>query len=395
MLIAIGTLGLANKEHLKFLQKYGELEEETEKQKKFKLEVKYYRRASEYRRKHQRTKTAVDLLPRNFLVSFISEYDSFLGKLLREIFFICPEILQGSDKTMTFSELTLLNSMEDAREYIVEKEVESVLRKSHSDQFSWIENTLKLVLRKGLYSWPCFIEITERRNLFVHADGAVSNQYIKVCKQYGVKLNNDLKPGDRLDVSHEYLDKAFQCLYEIGVKLTHVLWRKLKPDDIGRADLSLIDITYELLADEQYEMAKTLLDFGTETLKKHHSDINRRILVINRAQAYKWAGDEKTSASILEREDWSACGDNFKICVAVLKNDFENAIQLMSKIGSSGSIKEHEYLDWPVFRSFREQPDFPNTFKATFGHLPEKIEEIDIGSETEDEVEPEPESTVH
>ena len=55
-------------------------------------------------------------------------------------------------------------------------------------------------MTNNLPSFKDFIEISERRNLFVHTGGIVSEQYIEVCKKYGCIIEN--KVGDNLDVDH-------------------------------------------------------------------------------------------------------------------------------------------------------------------------------------------------
>lgn len=182
----------AGDEHLKFLEENGELEEETDKVKRFKLRPEHYRKALQLRRRYERMKTALRLIPRNFLVSFVSEFDAFIGQLLKATYYLQPELLNASEKQMTFSDLSKMSSIEAARELIVEKEVESVLRKSHSDQFAWLERNLSLKLRQDLDSWPHFIELTERRNLFVHCNGEVSHQYLAVCRLNGVDVSGRL-----------------------------------------------------------------------------------------------------------------------------------------------------------------------------------------------------------
>ena len=126
--------------------------------------------------RYQRLQTARDLVPRSLFVALVSQYDAFLGRLLRTIFILRPEMLNASEKPLTFAQLSAFKSMEEARDFVIEKEVESILRSSHAEQFRWMENRFGLTLTKGLDIWPKFVELTERRNLFVHADGKVSRQ---------------------------------------------------------------------------------------------------------------------------------------------------------------------------------------------------------------------------
>src|SRR5690606_26404612 len=114
--------------------------------------------------------------PRSLLVSLVSHFDAYVGRLIRAIYLRKPELLNSSERKLSFEELVRYDSIEAVREFVIEKEVESVLRGSHVEQFRWMERTYDVPLTKGLDSWPLFVELMERRNLFVHTDGIVSSQ---------------------------------------------------------------------------------------------------------------------------------------------------------------------------------------------------------------------------
>lgn len=321
-------------------------------------------------KKMNRSITALSVLPSKFLVSFVSEYDAFLGSLVKGILDCKPELLDLSDRTIKFSDLKDMGSIEAAHNHFLEKEVETLLRKSHSEQFESLKSKFSIELKKGLDSWPTFIELTERRNLLVHCDGVVSTQYLKVCKEHGVSIPDDVIIGTKLTTSKAYLEDAYLCLYEIGVKLTQVLWRKQFACDLEHADGSLISVTYDLIHEEEYALASCLLDFSVCTLKKWGSDSKRKTLIINRAQSYYHAGATDKCRAILDAEDWSSCGDEYQICVDVLKDSYEDATERMKRIGASGKLEETDYLVWPVFKDFRLLDEFKSTFKDVFGKEP-------------------------
>lgn len=327
----------------------------------------HYREWKYLLRKYEHFSLSRTLLTRSLLVSQISQYDAYLGRLLRTIFLRKPEILNGSDKKISFEMLSQFESLDVAREYILEKEVETILRSSHSDQFKWIERTFDLPLTKGLDSWPLFVEITERRNLFVHTDGVVSSQYIAVCNLNKCQLDESIKEGVRLGVPQEYFRNAHQCIYEIGVKLGHVLWRKLFPGEREEADSNFIRLTYDLIDNGKYDLACGLLDFACSDWKKFHNEANHLTLVVNRAQAYKWNGDEERCKKIMKAIDWSAKRDEFRLSDAVLADDWPRAIKVMKRIGHDGPVDKTDYRDWPLFRNLRKQEAFLTAYEEIFG----------------------------
>ncbi len=343
-------------------------------------------------RRARRTSMANSIVPRSFLVSLVSQYDAFLGALVLAIFNTRHEMLKTSGLMLSFSQLSEFSSIAAARDYILEKEVENLLRKSHAEQFDWLEEKFSVRLREGLHTWPTFIEVTERRNLFVHCDGVASSQYFKVCRENKVVIEEGVALGSRLRVSPPYFEIAYRAVFEIGVKLAHVLWRKTHPGDLKAADQNLADVTYEVIRDEEYDLAITLLEFACTVLKKHSDDESRRVFLVNLAQAYKWTGMSDKTAEIMSREDWSAIGDKFKIAKAVLADDFDEAATLMTKIGVEGDVPKAGYRDWPLFKEFRKSAIFQETFLRVFGEPAVKVETLDkaSGEATDDAPNPKP-----
>lgn len=334
------------------------------------VNAEYYHRHNGMRKIKMRLDTARTTVPSSFVVALVSQYDAFLGRLIQVLFTLKPDAVNVSDKTLSFSELLDFGSIEAAKNFILEKEVESLLRNSHAEQFIWLEKKFDILLKKDLKVWPDFIELTERRNLLVHTGGIVSSQYIKNCKEHGVSLSEDIKPGKQLFINAEYVTKAYECIFEIGVKLAHVLWRKVNPATRSDADNNLNNISYELIGEGKYKLAACLLELATSTVfKKDSSESIKRMLTINKAQAYKWMGDLNKANATLSAEDWSATRDDFKLAVAVLTDDFAEATRIMRKIGNSKdpeAVKSHDYIDWPLFQEFVKSSEFLEAYEEIF-----------------------------
>jgi hypothetical protein len=326
-----------------------------------------YRQWKRLSRSYEHFELARMLMPRSLLVSLVSQYDAYLGRLLRVVFLQKPDILNGSDKKLSFESLNSFSSIDEAKEYILEKEIESILRSSHSEQFRWMEKTFEIPLKKGLESWPRFMEITERRNLFVHTDGVVSSQYISVCSQNKCILEENITEGKILNVPQEYFEEAHATIYEIGVKLGHVLWRKLLPEDRENADTHLTNLSFDLIDRGKYALAIRILDFACEEIKKFSNELHQLTFIVNRAQAYKWNGDHNRCSQIMKSVDWTAKGDQFRLADAVLSENWEFAAQVMRRIGRSDSVDQTAYRDWPLFSDWRKQDDFLKAYAEIFG----------------------------
>lgn len=366
-MMAIGQARTSSRERLnEFLTGECKPYDDGSGKKGYMLEGNQYLRLRKFKNRDQKVALAQLLVPRALFVSLVSVFDAHIGRLIRHLFRVRPEVLSSSANTLTYSQLVEFGTVENARDYVVEKEVETVLRKSHTEQFDWLEAKFGLPLRKDLPAWPTFIEVTERRNLFVHSNGIVSRQYLEVCKRNSCPISQNLCVGGPLSLKGEYFWAAHECLFEIGVKLSQVLWRKVQPDDIKAADGSLVTVCYELLVEGRYQLARILLDFATEILPKYSSDEYRLTFVINRAQAYKWLGNEEKARNILSAEDWTAKANKFKLAQMVLLDDFKAAAEFMRRIGSGEHMDTHAYREWPLFKEARKSKEFADAFEEIF-----------------------------
>lgn len=322
-------------------------------------------------KKHKRSKERLDVsyfhLPRALLVSLVSAYDSYLGDLVKALFALRPELIDSSNRQLTLKELSSFASIEAARDYLIGKEVESLIRDSHIKQFEWLENRFDVTLRKGLAAWKTFVEVTERRNLYVHCDGVVSDQYISNCEKHGVDITSVVRDKRLPEILPDYYIDAWECIYEIGVKLAHVLWRKLSKD-LQPSDDSLIEGVYELLEEEDYRLAAELGKFSACVLPRHSNSLCRRTLLVNYCIALRLGGNENECMKVLDAEDWSDSDDSFRLANLVLRKDFQAAQKLMLEVGTeSKRLSRRNYEVWPLFSEFRNSDEFKGAYKTLFG----------------------------
>lgn len=309
---------------------------------------------------------AFSLIPRNTVVAMVSLYDAFLADLLECAYKVKPELLNACEKEFSYSEIVQFESIDNLKKHIIEKEVESIIRESHIKQFEILSKKFNVELAKDLDSYNDFIEITERRNLFVHKNGKVSSQYLKTCKGRPIDHNDeDIQIGEELDASPMYVEHCYKTLFEIGVKLGQVIWRKLE-NDLEKADDSLIDIGYTLIKNRKYQLACIITDFSCKPYVKHFNNENEYILQVNRALSYYLNGDIDKCKEIIDVIDWSGTELKFQMAYKVLLEQFDDAIIIMKSIGKTDKMRS-AYADWPLFNSFRNTQQFKNTYKEIYG----------------------------
>lgn len=354
----------ANDDFTNFLKENVEEIEDDKGKKRVLLKSDELKKFEDLERNASTSSLASKIIPESLFVSLISQYDAFLTRLLRAIYEIKPDVLNGSERNLTFSQLVEMETIERAREFIIDKEVDTVLRKSHSEQFDYLEKLIGVKLRENLPIWQTFIEVTERRNLLVHCDGVVSNQYLKNCIEHKCKTDK-LKVGERLGVEPRYFSEAYNCLYEIATKLSHTIWRKLLVTNLEDADKELNDVCYHLISTNSFQLADILLEFGCSQ-KKHFNDSLQNVFIINGSLSKYLQNKKEESKAILDKKDWSASSDSFKLAYAVLSDDFEVAYDIMLKIGDNGDVDSPDYKQWPLFNIIRNEQKFKDTYKTIF-----------------------------
>lgn len=114
-----------------------------------------------------------DTLERSLYVNIFSTLDQFTGNLISVLYQKKPELFKSINREITLSDALQYESLEELRQVVLDKEIETLRRNSYAEQFKDMERMFSITLTK-FDSWPHFIENTQRRNLFTHCDGVVT-----------------------------------------------------------------------------------------------------------------------------------------------------------------------------------------------------------------------------
>lgn len=315
-----------------------------------------------YHRDGECAALAIQNISRNTVVAMVGCYDALIGDMVRIIFHAKPEILKAYGVSIAASDIFAFSSIKDVEDHLINKQVESVLRGSHEEQLEWFENKLGIKTCKSFSHFPDFIEITERRNLFVHTEGKVSQSYVAKCNKAGLEVAVNI--GDILYATSQYIQKSYDVLMETGIKLSQVVWRKFNLG-IDTCDEILQDITFDCLTSHQYKLAQELLDFATNDVKKYSSEEFGWVFRVNHALSYYLAGDLEKATTMVKSHDWSALDIKYRLAEAVLLENNEEARSLMLQMGPNKDFQTY-YQQWPLFRKFRQAIIFKTTYKEIY-----------------------------
>lgn len=311
---------------------------------------------------------ALPVLARSLFMQMFSEFDAFMGALLKVIYLKNQDLLKGISREITLRELLEHESIDDVKRSMLEKEIETFRRDSYVEQFASLEKKFQITLRK-FAEYPEFIELSQRRNIFTHNDGVVSEQYITVCEREGWKFAKRPATGETLQVDIEYFGRAIRVMSQVGFMLAHTLWSKVFPQEHEELHSSINDRIYQCLEHKRWRLAAELGIFAlSEPMRKGVTEIKLRIRTINVAIGLKFAERDGEARRLLNAGDWTASYRDFKLAILVLEEKYEDAIAIMISIGKSGEIlQQSSYYSWPLFHKFRERPEFYSTYEKIYG----------------------------
>jgi hypothetical protein len=330
------------------------------------LTIKELRKTIREIERHNRS-SPVTTLERSLFISLFSAFDKFVGDLIAVLYSKKPDLYKNINKEISLSEALKYESMDELRQVFLDKEIETIRRKSYIEQFKDLENKFSIKLTK-FDEWPYFIERAQRRNLFTHCDGVVSKQYLDVCREVGCKIKQSIVEGSQLEIGAKYLFQSCMLVAHVGTMLGHTLWRKTLDKDIEKADTHLSNIVFNYLHMEHWGNAISISKFA-QSLPNISTDEMERIFSVNHAIALCSIDKRKEAKEILDRKDWSATTYDFKLAYSILTGDYTKAEGIMCKIGKAGElITEIAYHDWPLFREFRDSSEFYSGYEKVYGY---------------------------
>jgi hypothetical protein len=295
-----------------------------------------------------------DLLYQNALISLVSAVEWFLSQLLHKYFELHPEAAGIRDRSLTLSELQLIGTIDDAKNYLIDIRIEEILRGSFTDWITFMKSNLKLSMGYLSDDEKYLIEICQRRNLFVHNGGVVNKIYLNKVADTKIEI------GQQINVSQEYLDEAIARFERFFFLVSLELWKKLAPEDKKRANL-VSDITYKNLCDERWKIAESLSFFLMKD--KQLPEMNRLIAQINYWQSIKWQDRFTEIRKDVETIDFSAKDEIFSLAQAALLDDEQHFFQLLPLLLRAGKLSEQDLYEWPLFRRIRTTENFKTIYK--------------------------------
>lgn len=309
---------------------------------------KFYSCMENLRKRYQQN----ELLYQNSLISLVSAVEWFLSQIIHRHLELQPHSELIKDRSLKFSDLQAMGTIEDAKNYLVDLRIEEVLRGNFSSWIKFLKENLNLSMSYLADDNDYLVEICQRRNLFVHNGGKVNNIYLKMVPD---TVRENYRIGETIRISQKYLDESIGRFERFLLLVALELWKKILPEDEERGD-TIIHLSYENLLKERWGISKSLSLFLIQD--KQLSESSRLIGQVNYWLSLKFQDDFKGARKEIEKADFSAKDEKFILAKAALLDKEEEVFEILSRLVESQRITLDEVQEWPLLEGIRKSERF-------------------------------------
>ncbi|MFE5685090.1 hypothetical protein [Streptomyces sp. NPDC056512] len=293
------------------------------------------------------------LLRKSLLVSAVSAFEVFFGSLARFIFAINKSALDDSEHSFTLQQLSNFTQLEDAREYLIERKLSSLIRDSIEVWDKWLKKASSGVSMESIFrDWDLVREAIARRNLVVHTNGKSNQIYVDIVRKIPSQSEGIPSVGSNLVVTEAYLDSILQGFLALGDILTVQVALKLKKHESEQVEDFLMRQLDELYIRESWKALRLLSEFALKL------SLNREKRSL--AQTFNWiARKRELGLADIEVEvrawDTSGLAPRIAHVKSVLLDDFKVAKGEVRDLIASGELTEYEVSVEPLYEELRPE----------------------------------------
>ena len=295
------------------------------------------------------------------IVAYMINFENFFSRLLKFLIVKNENFFFSSNKdeqsVLTYEEI-LKNPTKDFKQYVMDKQIEKITY----DVMKSIDKFLKQTKQdnyvntefKSLYD--NFVEIYYRRNLIIHNNSVVNEQYIKNV------TNTEYNEGFKLKHSDEYIKKANETVLNFACLIYAVLGNIIIDKTEKQKYYDYLDeYSFCLLKLTSWESAKFTQSLLLKFAAREKADqLNYKYNIFN---CKKHLGDVSFRTELLSIDD-SAFDVIYKIAKQLLLDNNQEVYKLL-KENYPNNISKHQIISWPIFIDFRNTQEY-DKFKKEY-----------------------------
>ena len=288
------------------------------------------------------------------IVAYMINFENFFSRLLKflilknENFFFAHN--QGETQSVITYEEILKNPNKDFKKYVIEKQIEKLTYDEMKSIGKFFKQTKQddYINKEFKTIYEDFVEVYYRRNLIIHNNSVVNEQYLNNVK------NAECNEGAKLKHSDEYVEKAEKTVNNFACLIYALLGTLLTDSDEKERYFSYLEIySFSRLKASAWQDAqvteKLLLKYSS---KEKANQLNYEYNIFN---CRKHLGDMSYKDGLSSIDD-SAFDVIYKIAKQLLLDNNDNVYNLLKENYPQNISKEQ--IGWPIFIDFRKSEEF-------------------------------------
>lgn len=308
----------------------------------------------------------LNMIPSNLVVSLVTNFDQFLSNILTYLFQHINGQINVIEESVKYNELSSCCDTSSIQDFYIEKFTDNFFRKSHMEQFEWLDKKLSLNIKTQMKNIDDFMFLCELRNSIIHNDSRPSSFFLKSVnvdkyKKYGFIIEKN----KRIVFNPNNITFLFYTVHLSTTYLFSILGQKYFSKDEKMMEYVENAINENIVNKLKIspQLAIILLSNQLSNYLKHSSDYSY-IYRINLCIAYKKLDESTKFKDILKSMDWTNCNDMFIYAKYILLDDKENIIRYMQKF-TEPDWKLY-YQVWPLFDTLRKEDYFKTEYQKIF-----------------------------
>lgn len=302
------------------------------------------------------TREQSDHLYESSLISLITYFELLINNLIKEYSEINQYMLGINEKKLSYDELLKLGSVDDALNYIKDKEIEKLMYMGFKNWMHFLDTKIGIKAELIKEKIEEVNEIINKRHLLIHNGGIINATFLKNVDN---KLILDMKIGDRIIIEEKYILDSIELIKRYGTIISLHIWKSAEKKSELRESF-LAQHSLKFIEKGEYLIARDLLLFVE---KEPCDEESKLISKINYWQTFKWNNEFDKVRKEIERFDFSAKSKKFQLCKLVLLDQHEEFIDEIIDKGLPEGITTESLNTWPLFRKLRKTKRFKELLK--------------------------------
>ena len=197
------------------------------------------------------------------------------------------------------------------------------------------------------------LEIVHLRNLFVHNDGVVDQDFLK---WYSDDIRSKLKPGNVLAVSTKRLQNILDLIFSYGVVLCQIHWSLYEPNSHQRKD----KIDQLILTSFDEKRYSFIIQLSERLMVLDLASRIKQRLQVDKAVAFRELNLPVEVNRIVDELEHAEHDWQIAIAISTLKKDYSALRAQLAQAHSKYDIQK--YAHWPLFEPIKNEVWFRIAF---------------------------------